>query len=237
MVVGSAMREQDIIQAVAPFFEEIERLGYEVNATSDFETIMRLVPETGREAQTPMMSLLRNDFTEETAFWLFLYKEGEVVGGIGAKYEQLGRESFGAYLRRTSRAQYGRDSDPIAEIAEPAEALIGGNIVYIGELEFRREHRGNLKLLEAFMRVHQGLCALKWNRIDWIYAIVPEEHQRFSWLYGFMVNVPGVISWHDPAPKGRLDSHVLLATEGRFLPYVLVSARARLARRRPRARE
>lgn len=226
------MREQDIIQSVAPFFEEIERMGYEVQATSDFDKIQRLVAETGRQAQTPMMSLLRNDFTEETAFWLFLYKEGEVVAGIGAKYERLGRERFGAYLRRTSRMQYGCDSDPIDEIAEPVDELIGGDIVYIGELEFRRAHRGNLNLLEAFMRVHQGLCALKWQRIDWIYAFVPEEHQKFSWLYGFMLAIPGAITWHQPAPKGRLDSHVLLATEGRFLRHVLIKARARLTQRR-----
>lgn len=230
------MREQDIIQAVAPFFEEIERMGYEVQATSDFAKIMELVPQTGRQAQTPMMSLMRNDFTEATAFWLFLYKDGEVVGGIGAKYEQLGEESFGSYLRRTSRMQYGCDSDPIDQVAQPVDEMIKGDIVYIGELEFQREHRGNLSLLEAFMRVHQGLCAVKWNRIDWVYAIVPEEHQRFSWLYGFMLSVPGAITWRDPVPEGRLDSHVLLATQGRYLRHVLVNAKARLKRKRLRVK-
>ncbi|MDQ2091741.1 hypothetical protein [Marimonas arenosa] len=229
------MREQDIIQSVAPFFEEIERLGYEVEATSDFDKILNLVPETGRQKQTPMMSILRNDFTEETAFWLFLFKDGVVVGGIGAKYEPLGREGFDNYLCRTSRTQYGRDDNPIAEVAEPATTLIGGNIVYIGELEFTREHRGNLRLLEAFMRVHQGLCALKWRNLDWIYAIVPEEHQRFSWLYGFMIVIPGVLKWRDPVPDGRLNSHVLLATEGRFLPYVLINASRRLKDKRLKA--
>lgn len=226
------MREQDIIQSVAPFFEEIERLGYEVEATSDFEKIIDLVAATGRRAQTPMMSVLRNDFTEETAFWSFLFREGKVVGGIGAKFEPLGREPFASYIGRTARTQYGRESNPISEVAEPANALISGNIVYIGELEFAREHRGNLRLLEAFMRVHQGLCAVKWRNLDWIYAIVPEEHQRFSWLYGFMVSVPGVLKWHDPLPEGRLNSHVLLATEGRFIPYVLRNAKQRLREKR-----
>ncbi|MDU8928461.1 hypothetical protein RXV86_13810 [Alisedimentitalea sp. MJ-SS2] len=229
------MREQDIIQSVAPFFEEIERLGYEVEATSDFEKIMRLVPQTGRKKATPMMSIQRNDFTEETAFWLFLFKDGQVVGGIGAKYEPLGRESFASYLCRTSRTQYDRDDNPIAEVAEPATEMIGGNIVYIGELEFAREHRGNLKLLEAFMRVHQGLCAVKWRNLDWIYAIVPEEHQRFSWLYGFMVSIPGVLRWREPVPDGRLNSHVLLATDGRYLRYVLVNACRRLKEKRLKA--
>ena len=229
------MREQDIIQSVAPFFEEIERLGYEVEATSDFERIMQQVPETGRRVQTPMMSLHRNDFTQETAFWLFLFKDGKVVASMGAKFEPLGRESFASYLCRTSRTQYDRDENPIAEVAEPAAEMIGGNIVYIGELEILREHRGNLRLLEAYMRVHQGLCAVKWQNLDWIYAIVPEEHQRFSWLYGFMVSVPGVLKWGDPIPDGRLNSHVLLATEGRFLPYVLVNASKRLKAKRLKA--
>ena len=151
--------------------------------------------------------------------------------GVAAKYDRLGDEGFGSYLRRTSREQYGRDSDPIAQIARPVEDLLQGNIVYIGELEFRNDHRGKLALLEAFMRVHQALCAIKWNQTDWLYAFVPETHQRFSWIYGFMLAVPDGILWNEPEPEGRLNSHVLLATEGRFFKHVMLSARRRLERR------
>ncbi|WP_137701661.1 hypothetical protein [Marimonas lutisalis] len=229
------MREEQILRSVAPFYEEIERLGYDVRASTDFDEIQRLVAKTGRAKQTPMMSIPRNDFTSQRAFWLFLYKDGEVVGGIAAKYDQLGEESFSSYMRRTSREQYGRDTDPIERIAKPVEDLIGGNVVYIGELEFHPDHRGRLILLEAVGKVMQGLAAVKWSDFDWMYAIIPEEHLKFDHIYGFTLTVPDAFTWTAPEPPGRLNTHALLAVEGRHLEHLMVSAAARLRRNRSRA--
>ena len=226
------MREQVILQSVAPFFEEIEKLGYDVHATSDFDEIDQLVPQTGRARQTPMMSPARLDFTRREAFWAFLMKDGEAIGGAGVKYVDLEGEAFTDYLQRTSRAQYDRDSDPIASFAAPVADLINGRLIYIGELEFRRELRGNLRLLEAFVKVLQGLAALKWPKFDWIYAIIPEEHLKFAHLYSFTVTIPDALTWVEPVPAGRLDSHAILALEGRHVGHVLKSAQARLKRKR-----
>ncbi|MEZ5714156.1 MAG: hypothetical protein R3D85_02630 [Paracoccaceae bacterium] len=226
------MREQDIIQSVAPFFEEIERMGYEVEATSDFDRIAGIVPQTGRKKQTPMMSIDRLDFARSDAFWLILYKDGVPVGAAGAKYVDLEDESFADYLQRTSRAQYSRESDPIARVSAPIRDLFRGRMIYLGELEFLREHRGNLRLLEAFVKVLQGLAAVKWRGFDWIYAIIPEEHLKFAYLYGFLITVPDGISWAEPVPDGRLDSHAFLATEGRHIGHMFKTAKERLLRKR-----
>ncbi|KAA0912239.1 hypothetical protein FLO80_16640 [Aquicoccus porphyridii] len=226
------MREDEILQAVVPFYAEIERLGYSVRASTDFDEIQRLVPQTGREKQTPMMSISRNDFTADRAFWLFLFKGDEVVGGVAAKHDRLGDEGFGSYLRRTSREQYGRDRDPIAQIARPVEDLLQGNIVYIGELEFRNDHRGKLALLEALIKILQVICVMKWPGFDWMYAIIPENHLRIAYLYGFILTIPEAIQWVDPEPDGRLNSHVVLAVEGRHLNHVLKAAKSRADRAR-----
>jgi len=226
------MREQVILQSVAPFFEEIEKLGYEVHATSDFDEIERLVAQTGRANQTPMMSISRLDFTRSQAFWAFLMKDGEAIGGSGVKYIDLEGEDFTAYLQRTSRAQYGRKSDPIAEFARPLADTLRGRLIYIGELEFRRELRGKLRLLEAFVKVLQGLAALKWPNFDWIYAIIPEDHLKFAHLYSFTMTIPDALNWADPVPQGRLNTHAVLALEGRHVEHILKSAQARLKRKR-----
>ena len=226
------MREQVILQSVAPFFEEIEKLGYDVHATSDFDEIERLVAQTGRAAQTPMMSVARLDFTRREAFWTFLMKDGEAIGGAGVKYIDLEGEEFTAYLQRTSRAQYGRETDPIAAFAPPLVDTLKGRLAYIGELEFRRELRGNLRLLEAFVKVLQGLSSLKWPKLDWIYAIIPEEHLKFAHLYSFTTTIPDALTWAAPVPAGRLDTHAFLALEGRHMPHILRSACARLKRKR-----
>lgn len=226
------MREQVILQSVAPFFEEIEKLGYDVHATSDFEEIQRLVTQTGRAQQTPMMSVERLDFTRKEAFWAFLMKDGEAIGGAGVKYVDLEGEAFTDYLQRTSRAQYGRDGDPIAGFAPPLSDMLNGKLVYIGELEFQSGTRGNLKLLEAFVKVLQGLAALKWQKFDWMYAIIPEEHLKFAHLYSFIVTIPDALVWAEPVPQGRLSSHAFLAMEGRHIVHVLKSAKDRLTRKR-----
>lgn len=226
------MREQVILQSVAPFFEEIEKLGYDVHATSDFEEIERLVAQTGRAAQTPMMSVERLDFTRKEAFWAFLMKDGEAIGGAGVKYVDLEGEDFTAYLQRTSRAQYGRDSDPIAAFAPPLKDMLSGRLVYIGELEFRSGIRGNLKLVSAFGKVLQGLAALKWPHFDWMYAIIPEEHMKFDHLYGFFLTIPDALKWAEPVPTGRLNSHAFLAIEGKHIEHLFKVAARRLRNRR-----
>lgn len=225
------MREQVILQSVAPFFEEIEKLGYDVHATSDFDEIERLVAQTGRAAQTPMMSVARLDFTRREAFWTFLMKDGEAIGGAGVKYIDLEGEEFTAYLQRTSRAQYGRDSDPIAAFAPPVADYFGGRIIYFAELEFSSDHRGGLKLLEAFVRVVQGMAALKWPDFDWMYAFIPQEHLKFDYLYGCTLTIPDALTWAEPVPEGRLNSHVIVAFEGRHAEYLFSSARRRLRQR------
>lgn len=229
------MREDAILRAVGPFYSEIERLGYTVQATTDFEEIKRLVPLTGRERQTPMMAVTRNDFTAKRAFWLFLYKDGEVIGGVAAKYDCLGDESFTSFMRRTSREQYGTEGEAIIEIARPAEDLIRGNLIYIGELELHPEHRGKLALLEAVIKVLQALCAVKWPGFDWMYAFIPEEHLRIAYLYGFYVTIPEAIIWTPPSPPGRLDSHAMVTVEGRHIEHLMKTAQQRFLRKRAKS--
>jgi len=232
---GRKMREQVILQSVAPFFEEIEKLGYDVHATSDFDEIERLVQQTGRAGQTPMMSVERLDFTRRDAFWTFLMKDGEAIGGAGVKFVDLGDETFPTYLQRTSRAQYGREDDAIAKFAQPLVDTLAGKLIYIGELEFRRELRGNLRLVMAFGKVLQGLSALKWANFDWMYAIVPEAHLKFDHLYGFFTTIPDALTWVEPVPEGRLNSHAFLAVEGRHIEHLFKVAARRLKDRNSQA--
>ena len=226
------MREQDIIQSVAPFFEEIEKFGYEVLATSDFDRILHYIPETGRKTQTPMMAIDRQDFARSESFWLLLLKDGKAVAGAGAKYVDLEDEPIETYLQRTSRGQYGRDSDPLLSVSRPVRDYVRGRLIYLGELEFHPDHRGNKDLLEAFVKVLQGLAAVKWRNFDWMYVFIDEDHLRFAHIYDFQITVRDAITWAEPVPAGRLNTHCLMATEGRHIGHVLRSAKARLMRRR-----
>ncbi len=207
--------ELNIIRHCGTHVAELKGAGYDVVAPSDYAQIAEMVDITGRRKQTPMMSLNRNDFTRKDAFWLFLVKDGKPVAGTAARYTDLGGESFESYLRRTSREQYRRDTDPIAAIAPPVTDELNGRLIYFGELELHPEHRGKVKLLYRFSRVMMGMAALKWPDFDAMYAFVPKEHVKLADGYGFTWKVPRAITWADPVPKGRLNDHWLVAARRR----------------------
>lgn len=203
--------ELNIIRHSGQHVADLKAAGYEVVSPADFSEIKAMVEATGRGGQTPMLSLNRNDFTRKDAFWLFLTKDGQPVAGTAARYADLGGERFDSYLRRTSREQYGRDSDPIASIAPPVLDRISGRLIYLGELEVHPSRRGRVKLLYRLTRVLMGMAALKWPDFDVIYAFVPREHVKLADGYGFNWKIPRAITWADPVPKGRLNDHWLVA--------------------------
>lgn len=203
--------ELNVLQKSAPILTSIEKRGYRIIAPEDFSQVPGLVSQTGRIQQTPMLSVTENDFTLGNAFYLFLQHEGRAIGGAASRLIDLHGESFETYIRRSSQYQYHRDADPIATVARPVAQEIGGQIIYLGELQFSEEHRGNPLVLGNFVRLLQALSALKWPNFDWMYAFVPRSHAKLASLYGFTWQIPNAITWKDPAPRGRKDDHCMLA--------------------------
>lgn len=132
----------DIIKRSCEHLSALQSERYEVSAPRNYSEIAKAVARTGRQRQTPMFSIQRNDFTRAEAFWLFLEKDGAPVAGCAAKYCDLMGESIEAYLRRTSMSQYQRSADPIASVARPVIEKLHGRLICIGGLEILPEHRG-----------------------------------------------------------------------------------------------
>ncbi len=200
----------------------------------DFSLVEELFPSTGRNTQTPMMAVSRQDFSRAEAFWLFLTKEGVVVGGMGVKFVDLGGECIESYLRRTSRHQYGRSKDPIASVAAPVRDELAGKLIYFGELEFAENSRGHPEVLRSFTRLAQILAAVHWPSFDWMYAFIPDEHFRLAREYGFTWYCPNAITWTDPPPQGRLDSHWIMAASKSHFAHLLSAQRRGLVGRKQR---
>lgn len=203
--------ELNMLQKSAPILASIEKRGYQIIAPEDLSEVPDLVRQTGRAFQTPMLSVTENDFTLGTAFYLFLRYEGRAIGGAAGRLIDLRGENFETYIRRSSRYQYHRDKDPIATVARPVAKEISGQIIYLGELQFSEDHRGNPLVLGNFVRLLQALSAIKWPNFDWMYAFVPRNHAKLSSLYGFTRQLPNAITWNQPAPLGRRDDHWMLA--------------------------
>jgi hypothetical protein len=206
------MNELELTRAMAPSLDALLRRGYDVEAVEDFERVEQLSPASGRARQSPMLGVSRNDFTQTAAFWVFLMREGRVSGGVGLKVIDLGDETFESYLRRTSRNQYGTGHDPIDRLAPPVRDEFRGRLIYIGELHRPDSERGDAFAVKHFIRIAQALAVMRWSSFDWMYAFVPQEHRKMAMeCYQFTWQCPNAITWRDPAPWGRDNTHWIMA--------------------------
>ena len=82
--LSGQMFQMDLTERAALYLARLKKLGYDVLASDDFAEIETLVQQTGKPFRSPMFDTRRNDFTEGRAFWLFLKKDGVIVGGMAA---------------------------------------------------------------------------------------------------------------------------------------------------------
>ncbi|WP_378212974.1 hypothetical protein U5922_016655 [Aquicoccus sp. G2-2] len=217
------MIQNDLLAQSAKILRRLNEAGFDCVAEDDFDTIPDKVQAFGKPFQSPPFANLRNDFTRGAAFWSFLTRDGERVGGLAAQYRDLRDEKLDAYLTRTARGQYGGGQRAVDWVAEPVGEMIGGRVVYFGELYFSDKARGSRVVLSAFARLSMILAAMSWPDYDWMYAFVPREQARFADYYGFTYRLPAAMKWTQPAPRGRGDSHMLLAIAAADFKHILAT--------------
>ena len=209
-----AFEQQDRLAAFRAIVREQDkllRLGYTVVATDDFDDIGRRLRECGRHKQAPMSSVSRNDYTQGRAFWLFLERDDRSVVGIGVALIDLGkRENLAQYIDRTSKGQYCRDTNPVARIKRVINA-IDGRLVYVGDLTSSTDDRETSAAIRPLFTMIQLLCVDEWD-FDWMYAYIPREKAKIGSIAQFYFKVDNAITWHNPVPEGRKNSHTLIAT-------------------------
>lgn len=182
----------------------LEAAGFSVYSPKNISEVPDLMAKTGRKVQSAMLSLANNDFTSASGEFLFLMKDGEPIAGARAKVVDLQEETFESHQRRAIQQWYGTDGDQLQSIARPLNGLIQGKHIYVGELEFRSEFRGSVKVTTALIRVLIASSLLKWPDVTCAYCILPEKHRRLAVDYGFNTTVRNAFEWKGPIPGGRL---------------------------------
>ncbi|SPF81345.1 hypothetical protein [Pseudoprimorskyibacter insulae] len=197
------------LMVTSQLLERLSQGGYSLRMPADFSEVPALVETTGRERQMPMMDVTRHDFTQGTAFWLFLEKDGEVIGGAAARLEDLGSETYPAFLSRIAVSYYGaiHGQSPVENVARPVVDLLKGRLVYIGELQIKKGHQGDMAAVKTFMKILMSIAASKWRNFDAMYAFVSERHRLLAVEYGFTVQVKNAIRWRNDPPPGWANSH------------------------------
>lgn len=216
-------RPLDLIKVGGECLGALAESGIEVEMESDFARAEALVREMGKPDLTAKLSARYNDFTEDSGFWLFMRDADGPFAGVASRYDNVGRESMGEYLRRTMRRHYPHQSgETLLEVTSALPPDFHGRLAYIGELFVRPDRRGPRQRLRHFMFLLHSCIAAKWP-VDWIYAMMRDRDVKagFATAYGFTLQMPGVARWAEPAPPGRGSSEWLVAIPATHLDHMM----------------
>jgi hypothetical protein len=213
----------DVIKVGGACVAGLGRNGYRIETVSDFEEMEQLVRTHGKTSVTAKLSSHYNDYTENSGFWLVLWEGETFVAAVATRYDNVGRESMGDYMRRTMRRHYPHPSgDTLLQFTTALPPGFHGRMAYIGELFVAPGQRGSRQRLRQMMLILHCCIATKWP-IDWTYAMMRDRDVMagFATTYGFTVQLPGVAKWADPAPPGRADSEWLVALSSEHLAHMM----------------
>ncbi len=211
------MSEIELVRLGHPLLLDLEALGYRLEIEKSLTGIKEKIAPIGRLDVTPIMDVDRLDFEIGEAFWVILSKDGLPVASVSAKVINLGPETLGAYIRRTSIGQYGRGRDVI-ERFDPFLDLLRGRLVYTGQVQTVEKTVGNKNIdrvvLAKFLRFTKLAILANWQ-FDWVFGFVAEKDIPLNKVYGFSCVCREAVTWTKPCPSGRNDQQALLASTHR----------------------
>lgn len=190
---------------------------------SDFAQAEAILRSIGKDVLTAKLSGQHNDFTEQSGFWLFMREDGEYVTGLATRYDVIGQEGMGDYMKRTMRRHYPNPTgETLLEFTNALPPQFYGHMAYIGELFVKPDRRGSRRKLRYLMLLMHSCIATKW-KVDWIYAMMRDRDVKagFATSYGFTMQLPGVAKWARPVPPGRDDSEWLVAISAAHLDHMM----------------
>jgi hypothetical protein len=184
--------------------EYISRCGYSVEDAVITPDLVREIEQmSGRHPVNSMLSPIENDFTQRNSFWLLLRKGTEIVGTLGARFDDIAGDCVGGHLARMHNRHYSKDGQLAVEpnLARRANNVSGG-LVYMGDVFFAPGHRGDLAKTQCFCQYAFCLAFARWwERADWLIAM----HREIDALAGKPIqhgftsgNFPAAQNWFSP---------------------------------------
>ncbi len=194
-----------------------------VEIIQDYSRVCALIDAAGKEYLTPFSSPDHNDFTDQNCIWLCGFDaDGPVMLGA-ARLEDLGGEKLDSYWPRIFKRAYPDGSTArIGSISPVISDVVGGRLVYFGDLFVAKRLRGARGNLQAFTAIGHLLCSLKWEP-EWIYCFLRNrDAARGAGLtYGFSWIERAPYRWLGEPPAGRSNDECAAFLSRRSLPATI----------------
>lgn len=161
----------------------------------------------------PMLSPMTNDFNERNSFWLLLRKGTELIGTIGARFDDIAEQNVGNFLADLHNRHYSFDGRLMVEPNLDGRAdNVNGGIIYMGDFFFAKGHRGDLAQTQCFCQYAFCIAFSRWwERAGWLIAL----HREIDALdgkplqHGFTSgSFPAFQNWFNPV-ENRLGTEFL----------------------------
>jgi GNAT superfamily N-acetyltransferase len=211
------MIEHQLLTFASTCLISLDRLGFTISVTEDLDGWQARMIEIGKPSNHPMMSPQWHDFAHPEAFGVQLSANGNLVGGVAARYHDLGQETLGQYWGRSYKRLYGNGADiPVHSPARKAATEVTGKVVYLGELFVTPDFRstGGAALVMNYLFL---LCAIRWKP-SWIYGFIRQKDVLSGkpLQYGFSCIYPGAQTWINP-PRERSTGEYLALLQSQEL--------------------
>ncbi|UWR74097.1 hypothetical protein [Phaeobacter inhibens] len=207
-----AMHEDNMIRLAHICLRELEGAGLELIAVPNITEFQTRMARIGKAENHPMLSPDWHDFTSIEAFGIVFRIDGDDVGGVAARFIDIGDDSLARHWSATySRLYNSGAGSPVTSFSNAAAREISGKIVYLGELFLNtanRKGRVNWRLVFHYLF---SLAHLKW-RPAWTYGFVRQADvlSGKASRYGFTRQHIGPQEWAVQVPS-RSSSEYLVA--------------------------
>lgn len=192
---------------------QMTEMGLDVIPSTDFEqleaVVKRMSPKGDLEL-TPHFSTQENTFTTQDAFWIGAWYEGQCIGVVASKLQNIGDEELGSYVRRYWNRVYRSGSNREFEFGSWQKQILSdysGEIIYSGEFrvhpDFRRMRFS--EPLAMFLRVYSFL---RWENAQLFYIFMEDENARRNSLASrvlMTIQIPDALNWRVHPSQAKSD--------------------------------
>lgn len=204
-------------QAIVSYQHRLESKGVRAVQVTDLSLVIDILGEMGAltndiEAGGPYVTRWldprRNVLSSETSFWIFLFDaEGRIVGKLGNRYDEIGRDSFYEFAGRALGAIHPDDPErPPYTRFPPIAHSISGNLAYCGDLYIDDDWRQQ-RLVPDLIKLNYWIVASKWAEMDWAVNYVRASHgMQFSWTDRHWMMFPETVDFSYP-PSSPFRGH------------------------------
>lgn len=204
-------------QAIVSYQHRLETKGVHAVQVTDLDLAIDVLAEMGAltndiEAGGPYVTRWldprKNVLSSETSFWIFLFDtDGKVIGKLGNRYDEIGRDSFYKFAARSLGALHPDDPETAPFTRFPAIAHeISGNLAYCGDLFIDQDWR-HQRLVPDLIKLNYWIVASKWAEMDWAVNYVRATHGiQYSWTDQHWMMFPETVDFSYP-PSSPFRGH------------------------------